>query len=141
MSDEPLIIIPTKTEISQLTAKDRTINFSVWEEIGFPVYRYTEGLVFKDRAEWDAFRDDNANLFLDPDSLQAGVKILVGANAVAEVIGVGESMHGISPNGKVTYFLQYETDRPVGASCWKCTGVGNLAGIKRLELYKDKESE
>ena len=132
MSDDT----PTKEEHRHL------ISFSVWEEIGFPVYRVQEGLRIESQDAWNSYRDDAAHMLLTKNSLKAGDQILVGPNEIVDVkAGKNGDLHGISPNGKLSYFLHFDTDRPVGPSCWKCGGVGNLTAIRKLKLHREKETQ
>ncbi len=114
-----------------------TITWKVWEEIGSPIYRCPE-VYPMNQTEWDDFRANPANLFLEEDSLVEGTQFFCEpySRKVLTVIKSESDCYALSPSGKLIYFLTYDTERSLSGrpNCWKCTGAGNLSAIQKLTL-------
>jgi len=122
--------------------KTKTIKWMAWEEVGSPIYRMPDdGNKPQDEEGWKAYMQDEASLFLEVGDLKVGSMFLATGIFGELLRGTVEEMKteliGISPSGNRAYILEYDANRPVGPSCWKCTGMANLKGLRKLELYKE----
>ena len=88
------------------------------------------------KSGWNAFR-------VPLPAIEVGTVILaptiLGDYAWAIVDHVeGDSAMAKSRDGRMAYFLEFGRD---DRNCWVCTGAGNLAGLKRLKLFRPDEED
>lgn len=142
--------IPSKTPLTVLPADDneaRTIGFAVFENLGSPVYLapddFDGGEVSEEVVEACM---DKAKVLRNLDDIKIGTKLFIpslfgaayGIVTYKDPAKEGEfSAH--SKSGNHGFYLSYSPhylrgfDRP--QDIWVCWGEGNLAGIRKLELY------
>jgi len=142
MTDDPPRI-PVQTELTVLEAKpaDRTIKFSVYEEMGSPIW-----LVPKADLEGKSDLDEDwldQYKVLTEGGIKTGDRILVATlfgyswGVVQE--GQGGTLHAMG--GEHTMFPLEFRERVVGPPCWTCSGSINTRGLQRLSIYKEDPDE
>ena len=152
--------IPIRTEITVPPGDPegrKTIGWTCYEVAGTDVHPIPEGQ--------DPSLDlvTGANLITKESDHKPGMHLLVhdlfgGCHGIVHDLfgGCHGIVHGIvqadgrsclSLSGKTTFFLEFVNDRPPledgtpAPARWVCTGSGNLAAIKKLELHDPKGSE
>lgn len=141
---EQLGSIPTRTELTVLPPdppRQKPVGFMLYQVTGTDLYRLPSGYDPDTMDYSDAIAvAEPENLVTTEDGLREGDLLLV-----QDLMGLNIGVVSISPttgqplctsqNGKMLYFLQFVSDRPAPAPPrWVCTGSGNLAAVKKLEI-------
>lgn len=136
----PRVDLPV--DAKQSTGK---VGFMVYQVTGTDMYRLPEGCDPDKMDITDAWETAKpANLVTTRDGLRDGDKLIV-----QDLFGLGVGVIQLnkagdplctSPCGKRIYFIQFVNDRqPPAPPRWVCTGSGNLAAIRKMELTTNGE--
>lgn len=137
--------ITPRTEIPVEKKPDGKVGFTVYQVTGTDMYRLPEGCD-PDKMDitdaWEIAKPEN--LITTEDGLNDGDRVLVH-----DLFGWGIGVIGCdrkgkilctSPCGKRIYFIQFVNDRqPPAPPRWVCTGSGNLAAIRKMDLSAEGE--
>jgi hypothetical protein len=119
---------------------DDKINWTCREYMGTEIYHYPDPLP-ETRDEWREYVENPSNIWrLFDDPPQTGDEALVNYSLGGGLtpIKFTSPRQAESLNGNWVYFIQPSSDQDNDdRDAWLCCGAGNLAAIKKLEIYTE----